>query len=115
MSGCWTTATSPTWSSAAPAGAADPRLARAMETTARIGALLAAEARAGEELGELLRELLTGPPAARDAACAGLQTALRGAADGPLALVAVLPWVPGTGEDETTRASPICRASPRPA
>ncbi|MGW2327304.1 PucR family transcriptional regulator [Streptomyces sp. NPDC001700] len=78
----------------------DPRLVRAMETTARIGALLAAEARAGEELGELLRELLTGPPAARDAACSGLHTALRGAADGPMALVAVLPWVPDTGEDE---------------
>lgn len=78
----------------------DPRLVRAMETTARIGALLAAEARVGEELGELLRELLTGPPATRDAACSGLHTALRGAADGPLALAAVLPWVPDTGEDE---------------
>ena len=83
-----------------PATPTDPRLVRAMETTARIGALLAAEARAGEELGELLRELLTGPPATRDAACSGLHTALRGTADGPLALVAVLPWVPDTGEDE---------------
>ncbi|WNE99079.1 helix-turn-helix domain-containing protein [Streptomyces luomodiensis] len=82
-----------------PGGAPDPRLARAMETTARIGALLAAEARAGEELGELLREVLTGPPAGRDAARAGLGAALRGAADGPLALVAVVPWTPGTGED----------------
>ncbi|OPF72622.1 PucR family transcriptional regulator [Streptomyces antioxidans] len=82
-----------------PAGAPDPRLARAMETADRIGALLAAEARAGEELGELLREVLTGPPAGRDAARSGLGAALRGAADGPLALVAVVPWTPGTGED----------------
>ncbi|MBL1113351.1 helix-turn-helix domain-containing protein [Streptomyces sp. 110] len=82
-----------------PAGARDPRLVRAMETADRIGALLAAEARAGEELGELLRDALTGPPAGRDAARSGLRAALRGAADGPLALVAVVPWTPGTGED----------------
>ncbi|GAA1063998.1 helix-turn-helix domain-containing protein [Streptomyces asiaticus] len=82
-----------------PAGARDPRLARAMETADRIGALLAAEARAGEELGELLRDALTAPPAGRDAALAGLRAALRGAPDGPLALVAVVPWTPGTGED----------------
>ncbi|GLV77564.1 PucR family transcriptional regulator [Streptomyces hygroscopicus] len=82
-----------------PTGAPDPRLARAMETADRIGALLAAEARAGEELGELLRDVLTGPPAGRDAARSGLGAALRGAADGPLALVAVVPWSPGTGED----------------
>ncbi|MBI0299512.1 helix-turn-helix domain-containing protein [Streptomyces sp. PRKS01-29] len=82
-----------------PARTPDPRLARAMETADRIGALLAAEARAGEELGELLRDALTGPPAGRDAARSGLRAALRGAADGPLALVAVVPWTPGTGED----------------
>ncbi|WP_432586584.1 helix-turn-helix domain-containing protein [Streptomyces sp. HD1123-B1] len=82
-----------------PSGAPDPRLARAMETTARIGALLAAEARAGEELGELLGELLTGPPDGREAARAGLRAALRQAADGPLALVAVVPWTPDTGAD----------------
>ncbi|WFB07236.1 helix-turn-helix domain-containing protein [Streptomyces sp. LX-29] len=75
----------------------DPRLAQAMETAARIGALLAAEARAGAELGELLRELLTGPPSGRDMARAGLRGALRATADGPLAVVAVLPWA--TGED----------------
>lgn len=82
-----------------PTAAPDPRLARAMETATRIGALLAAEARAGEELGELLHDALTGSPAGRDAARAGLRAALRGAADGPLALVAVVPWTPGTGED----------------
>ncbi|MBU3871126.1 PucR family transcriptional regulator, partial [Streptomyces sp. 4503] len=42
-----------------PTRAPDPRLARAMETADRIGALLAAEARAGEQLGELLRDVLT--------------------------------------------------------
>ncbi|KAF4405888.1 PucR family transcriptional regulator, partial [Streptomyces lycii] len=42
-------------------GPPDPRLAQAMETADRIGALLAAEARAGAETGELLRALLTGP------------------------------------------------------
>lgn len=71
---------------------ADPRLAQAMETTTRIGALLAAEARAGAELGELLRELLTGRPAGRDSARAALRDALGAAGDGPLAVVTVAPW-----------------------
>lgn len=70
----------------------DPRLAQAMETAARIGALLASEARADAEAGALLRELLTGPAAGREAARAGLRQALRQAADGPLAMVAVIPW-----------------------
>ncbi|MGK5642749.1 PucR family transcriptional regulator [Streptomyces sp. URMC 126] len=72
--------------------APDPRVAQAMETAARIGALLAAEARAGAELGELLRDLLTARPAGRDAARAALREALGPAADGPLALLAVAPW-----------------------
>ncbi|GAA2717515.1 MULTISPECIES: helix-turn-helix domain-containing protein [Streptomyces] len=76
---------------------ADPRLAHAMETAARIGALLAAEARSGAELGELLRELLTARPAAREAAAGALREALGAAADGPLALVAVTPWRAGDG------------------
>ncbi|GHC49388.1 PucR family transcriptional regulator [Streptomyces cinnamoneus] len=71
---------------------ADPRLAQAMESAARIGALLAAEARAGAELGELLRELLTARPAGQEAARGALREALGTAADGPLALVAVAPW-----------------------
>jgi hypothetical protein len=81
----------------------DPRLAQAMATTARIGALLAAEAQAGTEAGELLRELLTGPPSGRDAVRAGLRATLRQAADGPLALVAVVPvapWANGYGGPE---------------
>ncbi|MDT0550133.1 MULTISPECIES: helix-turn-helix domain-containing protein [Streptomyces] len=82
-----------------PAGPPDPRLARAMETAARIGVLLAAEARADEELGRMLRDLLTGEPGGRDTARTALRAALRGAADGPLALVAVTPWAPGDGAD----------------
>lgn len=78
-----------------PSGPPAPRLARAMETAARIGALLAAEAQADEELGGQLRDLLTGPPGGRDTARTALRAALRGAADGPLALVAVTPWTPG--------------------
>ncbi|MFC4513001.1 PucR family transcriptional regulator [Streptomyces ehimensis] len=77
---------------------ADPRLAQAVETTNRIGALLAAEARAGAELGELLRDLLTVRPAAVEAARGALREALGPAADGPLALVAVAPWQTGDGE-----------------
>ncbi|MFT2018931.1 helix-turn-helix domain-containing protein [Streptomyces sp. 796.1] len=75
-----------------PGAPADPRLTQAMETTARIGALLAAEARSGAELGELLRALLVGPSGGRDEAEAGLRAALRSAARGPLAIVAVTPW-----------------------
>ncbi|MFH8365401.1 PucR family transcriptional regulator [Streptomyces sp. NPDC018031] len=84
----------------------DPRLAQAMETAARIGALLASEARADAEVGELLRELLTGPAAGRDAARAGLRRALRGVADGPLAMVAVTPWEPDPDEDSGAGSPP---------
>ncbi|WP_431041999.1 PucR family transcriptional regulator [Streptomyces sp. P1-3] len=82
----------------------DPRLAQAMETAARIGKLLAAEARADVELGELLRALLAGPPGGREAARAGLREALRQVADGPLAVVAVTPWSPDDGDGETSPA-----------
>ncbi|MFF5128011.1 PucR family transcriptional regulator [Streptomyces syringium] len=88
---------------------ADPRLAHAMETADRIGALLAAEARAGAELGELLRELLTARSAGRDAARGALREALGAAADGPLAIVAVAPWRPvgevGSAGDEPDRSA----------
>ncbi|KNB51078.1 PucR family transcriptional regulator [Streptomyces caatingaensis] len=84
--------------------AADPRVAQAMETAARIGALLAAEARAGAELGELLRDLLTARPGGRDAARAALREGLGQAADGPLAVVAVAPW--RTDEDEGAGEQP---------
>ncbi|GHF49827.1 transcriptional regulator [Streptomyces mashuensis] len=84
----------------------DPRLAHAMEAAGRIGALLAAEARAGAELGELLRELLTARPATREAARTALREALGPSADGPLTLVAVAPWRTGdAGEDEAPGAA----------
>ncbi|RXS84439.1 PucR family transcriptional regulator [Streptomyces sp. TM32] len=74
----------------------DPRIAQAMETASRIGALLADEARAGSELGELLRELLDAPAAGRPAAAAALRDALRDSLrftpGAPLTVVAVLPW-----------------------
>ncbi|MFF8814959.1 PucR family transcriptional regulator [Streptomyces pactum] len=82
-----------------PGAPRDPRLAQAMETAGRIGALLASEARADAEAGALLRELLTGPAAGREAARAGLRQALRQAADGPLAVVAVTPWEADPEED----------------
>ncbi|WP_432142043.1 PucR family transcriptional regulator [Streptomyces sp. bgisy084] len=84
----------------------DPRIAQAMETAARIGALLADEARAGAELGDLLRELLIAPPDGQPAAAAGLRDALRDSlrftAGAPLTLVAVLPW-----DTSDTDAAPL--------
>lgn len=75
---------------------ADPRIEQAMETAARIGALLADEARAGAELGDLLREVLLCAPADRTAAAGALRDALRDtlrfAPGVPLTLVAVVPW-----------------------
>ncbi|WP_104531369.1 PucR family transcriptional regulator [Streptomyces sparsogenes] len=104
-----------------PAGPPDPRLARAMETAARIGALMAAEARADEELGRLLRDLLTGPPDGRDTARTALRAALRGAAEGPLALVAVTPWAPEDAEGGGPAGLPnppgvaaVCAVPPAP-
>lgn len=74
----------------------DPRIAQAMETAARIGALLADEARAGLELGDLLRELLLAQPAGQPAAATALRDALRDTLrftpGVPLTLVAVVPW-----------------------
>ncbi|WP_407288007.1 PucR family transcriptional regulator [Streptomyces sp. BP-8] len=84
----------------------DPRIAQAMETAARIGALLAAEARAGTELGDLLRELLLVEPAGRPAAAAALRDALRDTlrftSGVPLTLVAVAPW-----DTSDTGAAPL--------
>ncbi|MQY12168.1 hypothetical protein SRB5_22980 [Streptomyces sp. RB5] len=76
-----------------PGAPADPRIAEAMETATRIGALLAAEARADAEAGARLRDAVGGAPGAG----AALRAALGAAADGPVALVAVLPWA---GEED---------------
>ncbi|MFI2237767.1 PucR family transcriptional regulator [Streptomyces chrestomyceticus] len=70
----------------------DPRIEQAMESASGIGALLAAEARAGAELGDLLRALLVSRPTERTAAAAALRDGLRSAADAPLLVVAVTPW-----------------------
>lgn len=70
----------------------DPRLAAAMETAGRIGALLAAEGRANARAGELLSALLAGPAGGREAAAADLREALGASADGPLAVLAIAPW-----------------------
>ncbi|MFC7220952.1 PucR family transcriptional regulator, partial [Streptomyces polyrhachis] len=86
-----------------PGAPADPRIAQAMESADRIGALLAAEARAGAEAGALLRELVAGPQTGRAAAEVGLRAALGAAADGHLALVAVLPWAAAGREGADTQ------------
>ncbi|MEU9124214.1 helix-turn-helix domain-containing protein [Streptomyces sp. NPDC048506] len=82
----------------------DPRIAQAMETAARIGALLADEARAGSELGDLLHVLLVSEPAARPAAATALRDALRDTLrftpGVPLTLVAVVPWA--SSDTDTT-------------
>ncbi|KAA6213805.1 PucR family transcriptional regulator [Streptomyces albofaciens JCM 4342] len=70
----------------------DPRIEQAMESAAGIGALLAAEARAGAELGDLLRALLQSRPGERPSAAAALRDGLRSAADASLVVVAVTPW-----------------------
>ncbi|MFF3750862.1 PucR family transcriptional regulator [Streptomyces sp. NPDC002018] len=87
-------------------GPSDSRLAAAMEVTARIGDLLAEEAKAGADLARELRAVLTaGPGWQRDMALATLRTALGPSADGPHVLLCVAPWrleepslraVPGT-------------------
>lgn len=70
----------------------DPRLDDAMDTAARIGALLANQKQAGLRLGELLRSALTSPPHGRDDALASLDDALGMPPGTPFALVAVGPW-----------------------
>jgi len=70
----------------------DPRLADVRAAADRIGALLAAESRAGARLGELLYALLTAAPGRRAGAEAELAGELGAVAAGPLAVVAVTPW-----------------------
>ncbi|MFD7893798.1 PucR family transcriptional regulator [Streptomyces sp. NPDC059743] len=84
----------------------DSRLAAAMEVTARIGDLLAEEAKAGADLARELRAALTAERGwQRDMALATLRTALGPSADGLHVLLCVAPWrqeepglraVPGT-------------------
>lgn len=75
-------------------------LGAAMAVAARIGTLLAAEARAGADLGRELLALITGPRERRETAEYVLRATLGRAADGPFALVCVSPWdTADTGED----------------
>ncbi|WP_340557661.1 PucR family transcriptional regulator [Streptomyces sp. GSL17-111] len=99
---------------------ADPRLAEALATARRIGALLAAEARAGARLGELLHTALAGPVPDRAGATEELREALGPAATGPLAVVAVTPWHtygagPGDTGEPATRLPQVPVSCPVPA
>ncbi len=84
----------------------DPRLARAAAIADRIGALLAAEARAGARLGALLRAALASPAGER-----ALAAALGPVAEGPLTLVAVTPW-PGEQDPPAGLAGVLALAAP---
>ncbi|WP_232789157.1 PucR family transcriptional regulator, partial [Streptomyces odonnellii] len=87
-------------------GPSDARLAAAMEVTARIGDLLAEEAKAGADLSRELRAALTSERGwQRDMALTGLRTTLGPSAEGLHVLLCVAPWrdetpglrvVPGT-------------------
>ncbi|MGD9482173.1 helix-turn-helix domain-containing protein [Streptomyces sp. TRM70308] len=90
----------------------DPRMAEALATAARIGALLAAEARAGARLGELLRATLAGPAPGRQAATDELRDALGSTAAGPLAVVAVTPWGAGEAGPPRLPQVPVTAAVP---
>ncbi|GAA2400288.1 helix-turn-helix domain-containing protein [Streptomyces glaucosporus] len=81
---------------------ADPRLAEVRAAADRIGALLAAEARAGARRGELLHTLITAAPGRR-AATAELAGELGAVATGPLTVVAVVPWGGEDGEGSGER------------
>lgn len=110
----------------------DPRLADAMDTAARIGALLASQARAGVRLGQLLRTALTGQTSTEsDAASAELAEAL-GGTFGPYSVLAVGPWpasadragpapvpqvpvlavIPATGPHDPTLVAALVRLRP---
>ncbi|MEV7055533.1 helix-turn-helix domain-containing protein [Streptomyces microflavus] len=74
-------------------GPADEQLTAAMEVAARIGALLADEARAGADLSrEFGAVLAAGPGRQHDTAVAALREALGQDAEGLHAVVCVTPW-----------------------
>lgn len=84
---------------------ADPRLASATAVASRIGALLAAEARAEARTGELLRTVLAEDERGRsEQAAAELAELLGPAASGPLALLAVAPWRVREGAEAGTQS-----------
>ncbi|GAA0928566.1 helix-turn-helix domain-containing protein [Streptomyces thermoalcalitolerans] len=74
-------------------GPSQEQLNAAMRVTARIGTLLADEARHGADLARELRAVLTAEHEwQRDMAVAALRTVLGGRADGPHTMVCVAPW-----------------------
>ncbi len=74
-------------------GPTDEQLTAAMEVTARIGALLADEARAGADLSREFGAVLTaGPGRQHDTAVAALREALGQDAEGLHTVVCVTPW-----------------------
>ncbi|WP_455359221.1 PucR family transcriptional regulator [Streptomyces sp. SYSU K21746] len=85
------------WLLDADPGPTPDRLAAAMDVAARIGALLADEAKAGADLSREFRAVLTaGRGWQRDMAVASLRAALGPNADGLHAVMCVAPW---RGED----------------
>ncbi|MEU6344903.1 helix-turn-helix domain-containing protein [Streptomyces sp. NPDC046977] len=87
------------------AGHTPAHLAAAMDVAARIGALLAAESRAGADAGRALAALLTARPGrGRDGAREELRAALGPDAEEVHALVCVLPWRSGEGAGDGAEA-----------
>lgn len=83
-------------------GPTDEQLTAAMEVAARIGALLADEARAGADLSrEFGAVLAAGPGRQHDTAVAALREALGQDAEGLHAVVCVTPW--GAGDTPSVR------------
>ncbi|WP_324797961.1 helix-turn-helix domain-containing protein [Streptomyces cyaneofuscatus] len=89
-------------------GPTDERLAAAMEVTARIGALLSDEARAGADLSREFGAVLTaGPGRQHDTAVAALREALGQDAEGLHAVVCVTPW----GAEDTPSVRGVASAA----
>ncbi|MFD8467106.1 PucR family transcriptional regulator [Streptomyces cyaneofuscatus] len=89
-------------------GPTEERLAAAMEVTARIGALLSDEARAGADLSREFGAVLTaGPGRQHDTAVAALREALGQDAEGLHAVVCVTPW----GADDTPSVRGVASAA----
>ncbi|RDV47343.1 MULTISPECIES: CdaR family transcriptional regulator [unclassified Streptomyces] len=89
-------------------GPTDERLAAAMEVTARIGALLFDEARAGADLSREFGAVLTaGPGRQHDTAVAALREALGQDAEGLHAVVCVTPW----GAEDTPSVRGVASAA----
>ncbi|MCB5182098.1 PucR family transcriptional regulator, partial [Streptomyces antimicrobicus] len=100
-------------SESGPDGGAGPDAAQldaAMEVAARIGVLLAEEAKAGADLSREFRAVLTADRGwQRDMAVAALRAALGAGADGTHALVCVAPWS-GDAPPSVPGAAAVCVA-----